>query len=64
MTRRERICHQRALVREAIGKLRAVEELFGAEEGSLSDTSGLALEAFSQKVNEFESWVFDEGPLA
>lgn len=63
MTRRERICQQRAMAREAIGKLRAIEELFGAED-RLSDESGLGWEAFSQKVSELESWIFDEGPLA
>jgi len=64
MTRRERICQQRAMAREAIGKLRAIEELFGAEEDRLSDENGLGWEAFSQKVSELESWIFDEGPLA
>lgn len=64
MTRRERICQQRAMAREAIGKLRAIEELFGAEEDHVSDESGLEWEAFDQKVTELESWIFDEGPLA
>lgn len=64
MNRRERICQQRAMAREAIGKLRAIEELFGAEESRLTDENGLEWEAFSQKVDELETWIFDEGPLA
>ncbi|UXO93808.1 hypothetical protein Pan1_93 [Pseudanabaena phage Pan1] len=64
VTRRERICQQRALAREAIGKLRAIEELFSAEEDHLTDESGLDWEAFSQKVDDLEAWIFDEGPLA
>jgi hypothetical protein len=63
MDKRQRIAMQRALVREALGKLRAVEELFGIEDGAVADDLS-DLNDFTRKVNEFEAWVNDEGPLA
>lgn len=36
MDRRQRIAMQRVLVREALGKLRAAEELFGVENGAVN----------------------------
>lgn len=60
---RQRIAMQRAFVREAIGKLRAAEELFGIEDKAVSsDDRGFA--AFSEKVDAFEAWIFDESSIA
>ena len=63
MNQRQRVAHQRALVREAIGQLRAAIEYFGAEdEPRPFGESGYA--EFEAKVDEFERWVFDESGIA
>lgn len=54
---------QRVLVREAIGKLRAAEELFGAEDNRSGSTHA-DYEAFRERVNDFQAWVFEESSIA
>jgi hypothetical protein len=61
MDRRQRVAAQRAMVREAIGKLRAAEELFGVEDRAVGDDG---FREFSEKVSAFERWVFDESGIA
>lgn len=69
MDTKQRIAQQRVLVREAMGKIRAAEELFGAEEytnnkvDQLADGMAALLE-FQRRVDEFEKWVFEESPIA
>lgn len=58
MDKRQRIAQQRALVREAIGKLRAAEELFGIEDGAVAGAE-TGYGDFVKKVDEFEAWIFD-----
>ncbi|MCS6257483.1 hypothetical protein G3456_22105 [Shewanella baltica] len=54
---------QRALAEEAIGKLKAIRQLFGAEESADSDdTSGL--DAWDSKINELADWIWSESPIA
>ncbi len=63
MDKRQRIAMQSALVREAIGKLRAAEELFGIEDGAVAgDDDGYR--DFSEKIEAFEAWVFGDSALA
>lgn len=64
MTQRERIAMQRATAQEALGKLKAVAELFGTEE-SASDWHGRNdLDKWEAKINELEAWIFGESPIA
>lgn len=63
MDSRQRIAQQRALARAAIGQLRAVEELFGIEDGAVAG-DGSAHAEFAKKVDEFEAWVFDASSIA
>lgn len=63
MDQRQRIAMQRALVREAIGKLRAAEEMFGIEDGAIAGGERAHGE-FAEKVDEFEAWVFDASSIA
>lgn len=63
MDQRQRIAMQRALVREAIGKLRAAEELFGVEDRAVADEDH-GFEDFSARVDEFQAWVFEESGIA
>ena len=62
MTQKERESQQRAMVRRAIGELRAAIELFGAEEGWEGQPTGFP--EFEAKVDEFETWVFEESGIA
>ena len=62
MTQKQRIAMQRALVREALGKLNAAAELFGAEEHPAGPDLGYS--AFDAKVREFEEWAFSESGIA
>ncbi|WP_421195294.1 hypothetical protein [Aeromonas jandaei] len=66
MKRKERICKQRAMAEEAIGKLKAIRQLFGAEDtDDACDSTGMSdLKAWSEKLKEFEDWVWDESPIA
>lgn len=63
MDQRQRIAMQRALVREAIGKLRAADELFGIEDGAIAGAER-AHGAFVEKVDDFEAWVFGASSIA
>lgn len=63
MDQRQRIGMQRAMVREAIGKLRAAEELFGVE-AEFDGSAETGFDAFRGKVDELERWVFDESAIA
>ena len=62
MTEKERRTMQRAMVRRAIGELRAAIELFGAEDQWNGQPTGFP--EFETKVDEFERWVFEESGLA
>ena len=62
MTQKERESQQRAMVCRAIGELRAVIELFGAEETWHGQPIGF--HEFKAKVDEFENWVFKKSGIA
>lgn len=63
MTQRERIAMQRAMAEEAIGKLKAIRQLFGAE--SSADSSDMRdLEAWDKRIKELEAWIWGESPIA
>lgn len=66
MKKKERVCMQRAMAEEAIGKLKAIRQLFGAEDTlDACDTAGMSdLKAWDEKLREFEAWVWDESPIA
>ena len=64
MTQLERIAMQRAMAQEALGKLKAVAELFGAEESASDRQGGNDLESWTAKINALEAWIFDESPIA
>lgn len=63
MDSRQRIAMQRALVQEAIGKLRAAEELFGIEDGAVAGDDG-GYRGFSEKIDALEAWMFGDNALA
>ncbi|WP_323902497.1 DUF6835 domain-containing protein [Aeromonas caviae] len=63
MTQRERIAMQRAMAEEAIGKLKAIRQLFGAE--ASADSSDMRdLEAWDKRIKELEAWIWGESPIA
>jgi len=63
VTQRERIAMQRAMAEEAIGKLKAIRQLFGAE--SSADSSDMRdLEAWDKRIKELEAWIWGESPIA
>lgn len=68
MKQKERIAMQRALAEEALGKLRAISQLFGAEDEScnaaieLRDTADY--KAWAKKVGELSEWIWGESPIA
>ncbi|MGL5994742.1 MAG: hypothetical protein ACRCZ8_14680 [Aeromonas sobria] len=63
MKQKARIAMQRALAEEAIGKLKAIRQLFGAEESTDSnDTSDL--DAWDSKIDELTDWIWSESPIA
>lgn len=69
MSQRERIAMQRALAREALGKLEAVTEFFGTEDevdmaDHLREQAVKDYAAWDEKVAEFKAWIFDESPIA
>ncbi len=65
MKKKERICMQRAMAEEAIGKLKAIRQLFGAEDtDDACDTGMSELKAWDEKFREFEAWVWGESPIA
>lgn len=56
---------QRVLAREALGKLHAIGELFGIEDHDLArEQSAAAFNEWDKKLREFESWIWDESPIA
>ncbi|BBT80437.1 hypothetical protein WP8S18E11_21030 [Aeromonas veronii] len=57
---------QRAMAEEAIGKLKAIRQMFGAEDtDDACDAAGMSdLKAWDEKLREFEAWVWDESPIA
>ena len=63
MNGQQRIGLQRALVQEALGKLRAVSELFQVEDGMVTGMPD-DLDLWQTRLAEFEAWVFDESPLS
>lgn len=63
MDQKQRICLQRQKVREALGMLHGVSELFGAED-RVTDQHMKDLEAWTARLEAFEAWVFDESPIA
>ncbi|GAA0428584.1 hypothetical protein [Aeromonas salmonicida] len=60
---KERIAMQRAMAEEALGKLKAIRQLFGAEDSADADDMS-DLNAWDKKFREFEAWVWDESPIA
>lgn len=65
MDRKNRIVLQRALVQEAIGKLRAAEEYFGVEiEKAYDNEIYVDFMKFKTVVDDLEKWVFEESSLA
>lgn len=63
MDKRQRIALQRAMCREAIGKLRAAAEFFAAEDGAVSGITDDSIQ-FMDHVDELESWIFQESSLS
>lgn len=61
MDQRQRLAVQRELAHEAIGKLRAIQEYFGVE---TSPTVYTEFVDFEDKLNEFETWLFELSPIA
>lgn len=66
MKKKERICMQRAMAEEAIGKLKAIRQMFGAEDSDdVFNAAGMSdFKAWDEKLREFEAWVWDESPIA
>ena len=58
MTTKERRAMQAVLAREALGKLEAIGELFGAEENNISDRDTQDLELWTNLVKAFKSSIF------
>lgn len=66
MNQKQRIVQQRVLLAEAIGKLRAIDELFGAEDFHPSQTGREMgpLNGWQEGRKRFEAWAYDESPIA
>lgn len=65
MKQKERIAMQRAMAEEAIGKLKAIRQLFGAEDADDACDAGMSdLKEWDKKLREFEAWVWNESPIA
>ena len=63
MDQRQRIATQRALMREAFGKIDAATEFFGTETGAVAgDDPGFA--EWERKVAEFKAWIWEASPVA
>ena len=54
---------QRAMAEEAIGKLKAIRQLFGAEVSADSNDTR-DLEAWDKRIRELEDWIWGESPIA
>jgi len=63
MTRLERICHQRALAHEAMGKLRALTEFFGSDDEDRRE-DGKTYDEFVVRIDDLETWIFRESGIA
>lgn len=63
MKQKERVALQRAMAEEALGKLKAIRQLFGAEDSADADDMS-DLKAWDKKFREFEAWVWNESPIA
>lgn len=63
MDKRQRIAMQRALMREAFGKIDAATELFGTEDSAVAGDDE-AFEAWDRQIEAFRDWVFSESPIA
>lgn len=63
MDKRQRIAMQRALIREAFGKIEAATELFGIEDGAVS-VDDPTFDEWEAKVQDFQDWVFGKSPIA
>lgn len=50
-------------MREALGKLRAAEEMFGIEDDAVSSDSSDYL-TFNARVDDLERWIFEESSIA
>lgn len=56
---------QRALAHEAIGKLRAAGEYFGAERDRLpTGTPAEDFDVWNIQIDRLERWLWDESPIA
>jgi hypothetical protein len=64
MDQRQRTAMQRVLVQEALGKLNAVSELFGAEESAIAGDQSEDLRLWEEAVERFRLWVFTASPIA
>ncbi len=63
MDKRQRIAMQRALMREAFGKIEAATELFGIEDGAVAgDDPGF--DEWDRRVQEWQDWVFAKSPIS
>ena len=63
MKQKARIAIQRSLAEEALGKMRAISQLFGAEESADSDDVS-DLEKWESRIKELEDWLWSESPIA
>lgn len=54
---------QRALMREAFGKIDAATELFSTEDGAVAGDDD-EYEDWDKHVETFRDWVFSESPIA
>lgn len=54
---------QRAMAEEAIGKLKAIRQLCGAEDNA--DGSDMSeVDAWGKRIDELEAWIWGESPIA
>ena len=63
MNMKQRIVMQRAKAQEALGILRGISELFGAEDSGV----GIGpddLDCWKAKVQDFDNWIFAVSPIA
>ena len=63
MKQKQRIAMQRVLAEEALGKLKAVRQLFGVEDSASSDDCQ-HLRFWEAKIKELEDWLWGESPIA
>ena len=63
MDKRQRVAMQRALMREALGKIDAATELFGVEDRAVAGDDA-DFEEWESRIETFRIWVFEESPIA